>query len=107
MLAAINSSGGNSPRCHEREARRHYLHLDVRVRINASRVALARFHHAQFGIYEVVRKEIMSRKDEGQAPRSWLPPALRRTLGMDHGALQPDYFKDFLKNVRLMEEELV
>lgn len=49
----------------------------------------------------------MSRKDEGQVPRSWLPPALRRTLGMDYGAMQPDYFKDFLKNVRLMEEELV
>lgn len=62
--------------------------------------------HAQFGIYEFVRKEIMNRKDEEQ-PRNWLPPALRRTLGMEIGALQPDYFKDFLKNVRLMEEELV
>lgn len=68
---------------------------------------LRRIHHAQFGIYEFVRKEIMSRKDEGQKPRNWLPPAVRRTLGMDYGALQQDYFKDFLKNVRLMEEELV
>eukprot|EP00903_Cladosiphon_okamuranus_P012134 g11383.t1 len=61
----------------------------------------------QFGIYEFVRKEIMSRKDEGRQPRNRLPPAVRRTLGMDYGALQQGYFKDFLNNVRLMEEEMV
>lgn len=77
------------------------------IHTNAPRLALTRMHSAQFGIYEFVRKEIMSRKDEGQKPRNWLPPAVRRTLGMDYGALQQDYFKDFLKNVLLMEEELV
>lgn len=62
----------------------------------------------QFGIYEFVRKEIMSRKGDEHEPRGFLPPAMRRALGItERGALQPDYFKDFLKNVHHMEEELL
>lgn len=66
-------------------------------------------HTQQFGIYEFVRKELMSRKDEQHKPRNWLPPAVRETLriGVDRGSVQHDYFKDFLRNVYLMEEELM
>lgn len=66
-------------------------------------------HHAQFGIYEFVRKELMSRKDEGHKPRYFLPPIVRETLrlGANRGSVQHDYFKDFLRNVYLMEEELM
>ncbi|CAM9516031.1 unnamed protein product [Scytosiphon promiscuus] len=62
----------------------------------------------QFGIYEFVRKEIMSRKDQ-EKPRDWLPPVIRRTLRLDagNGSLQPQYFKDFVQNVYLLEEELL
>lgn len=65
---------------------------------------------AQFGIYEFVRKELMSRKEEEEhTRRSWLPPVVRRTFGMDGelGRQQPEYVKDFLRNVYLLEEELV
>ncbi len=50
----------------------------------------------------------MSRKGDEHEPRGFLPPAMRRALGItERGALQPDYFKDFLKNVHHMEEELL
>lgn len=51
----------------------------------------------------------MSRKESDHKTRSWLPPVVRKTFGMggDLGSLQPDYVKDFLRNVYLLEEELV
>lgn len=56
-----------------------------------------------------MRKELMSRKGEEKKPLDWLPPAVRRTLriGADPGSMQPDFFKDFLRNVYLVEEELI
>lgn len=51
----------------------------------------------------------MSRKESEHKPRSWLPPAVRRKLGLGDGRVfpQPEYVKDFLRNVYLLEEELV
>lgn len=50
----------------------------------------------------------MSRKDQ-EKPRDWLPPAIRRALRLDggSGSLQPQYFKDFVQNIYLLEEELL
>lgn len=66
------------------------------------------FSPSQFGIYEFVRKELMSRKEQDK-PRDWLPPVIRRTLrlGDGSGSLQPQYFRDFVQNVYLLEEELL
>lgn len=50
----------------------------------------------------------MTRKGGEHKQHGLLPPAVRRALGItDRGALQPNYFKDFLKNVHHMEEELL
>ncbi|CAM9400155.1 unnamed protein product [Ectocarpus sp. 4 AP-2014] len=63
----------------------------------------------QFGIYEFVRKELMNRKGEEKKPLDWLHPAVRRTLriGADRGSMQPDFFKDFVRNVYLIEEDMI
>lgn len=64
---------------------------------------------SQFGIYEFIRSELMNRKVGEHKPRKWIPPAVRRRFGIggDIGVQQPEYVKDFLKNVYLLEEELV
>lgn len=61
----------------------------------------------QFGIYEFIRNEFIRRKEQ-ETPSSFLPPAVRRYLGLDRKEkTQPAYLKDFLENVALLEEELV
>lgn len=64
---------------------------------------------SQFGIYEFIRTELMNRKVGEHEPRKWIPPAVRRKFGIggDLRLQQPEYVKDFLKNVFLLEEELV
>lgn len=56
-----------------------------------------------------MRKELMSRKGEEKKPLDWLHPAVRRKLriGGDRGSMQPDFFKDFLRNVYLIEEDMI
>lgn len=62
----------------------------------------------QFGIYEFIRTEFMNRKMGEHKPRAWIPPAIRRKFGIGEvGVQQPEYVKEFLKNVFLLEEELV
>lgn len=65
------------------------------------------FSCAQFGIYECIRREFMSRKEVEHPRINLLPPLIRRTFGIGNGSQQPDYVKDFLRNVCLMEEELL
>lgn len=62
----------------------------------------------QFGIYEFIRNEFITRQ-ERDMPEPWLHEGVRRTLGLGKvgGTRQHDYVKDFLHNVILMEEELV
>lgn len=62
----------------------------------------------QFGIYEFIRNEFISRR-ERELPKPWLPEGVRRTLGLYRpgGTQQHEYVKDFLHNVVLMEEDLV
>lgn len=49
----------------------------------------------------------MSRKEVEHPRINLLPPLIRRAFSKDNGSQQPDYVKDFLRNVCLMEEELV